>query len=786
MKTNQEVVMKFLTMIQAVLILTILPHLGIFAQVVEDNAADKTLSPFFFVQSDDPDLDQLPLKSTSADVNIAGVIADVKVVQVYKNEGKSVLEAIYIFPASTRAAVYDMKMMIGERTIRAKIKERKEAREKYEQAVKEGRTASLLEQQRPNVFQMTVGNILPGDEIKVELRYTELLISEEKTYEFMYPTVVGPRYSNQSEDEAGADKWVKNPYLQEGQEPTYNFKIDVHIAAGMPIKDIFSPSHEVNIDYQSADEASINLAQGEYKKGDRDYILKYRLNGDQVAPGLLLHRGEKENFFLMMLQPPKRVKTNQIPNREYIFIVDVSGSMNGFPLDISKELLRDLIGNLQKNDRFNVLLFAAGSNIMAKKSLPATEENISKAIHIIERERGGGGTELLPALKRALSLPKTEGYSRTVVIATDGYVHVEKEAFDLIRNNLGKANMFPFGIGSSVNRFLIEGMARAGMGESFVITRPADAKKTATKFRKYISSPVLTNIHYKIDGFDVYDVEPRAIPDVFAERPVLLFGKWRGNPKGKIKINGIAGQGKEYSKTIDVSDYKTASRNQALTYLWARYKISLLSDYNQVNPDDETVKEITSLGLTYSLLTAYTSFIAADTQVRNESGQVTTVQQPLPLPHGVSNMALAMRSAAGSGMHKTMSGGPGYSSPRLEKAMLAEDEEVKQEITVEINADFNSKDLKKHNSDFEKIIKNQNNLFEYCYLKSKLNGLEGEIKIEVILNTKSQIIKLKVLENSLNDKTIEKCLVNKIKALKLVTPDRNKNVTFVLEISFES
>jgi Ca-activated chloride channel family protein len=208
----------------------------------------------------------------------------------------------------------------------------------------------------------------------------------------------------------------------------------------------------------------------------------------------LLHRGDKENFFLMMLQPPKRIITKEIPYREYIFIVDVSGSMNGFPLDISKELLRNLIGNLQEVDRFNVLLFASGSSLMSEKSLPATEQNIKKAIRLIERERGGGGTELLPALKRALALPRGEGYSRSVVIVTDGYVHVEKEAFDLIRNNLGKANMFPFGIGSSVNRFLIEGMARAGMGESFVITRPDDAKKTATKFRKYIASPVLTQI----------------------------------------------------------------------------------------------------------------------------------------------------------------------------------------------------------------------------------------------------------------------------------------------------
>jgi Ca-activated chloride channel family protein len=776
--------MNLVKLIQSVFVLLTVPIFGIYGQTMENMDADKTLSPYFFVKSDDPDLDQLPLKNTYADVNIAGVIADVQVVQVYKNEGKSVLEAIYVFPASTRAAVYDMTMTIGERVIRANIKKKKDARQEYEQAVREGRTASLLEQHRPNVFQMNVGNILPGDEIKVELSYTELLLAEEKTYEFSYPTVVGPRYSNQSDNDTNTDQWVKNPYLHDGENPSYNFDIDLHIAAGMPIKDIFSPSHTVNIDYNTKDDAEIELAQGENKKGDRDFILKYRLNGNEIAPGLLLHRGEKENFFLMMLQPPKRIKTKEIPYREYIFIVDVSGSMNGFPLDISKELLRNLIGNLQKGDRFNVLLFAAGSSIMAERSLPATEENINKAIQLIERERGGGGTELLPALKRALALPRSEGFSRTVVIATDGYVHVEKEAFDLIRNNLGKANMFPFGIGSSVNRFLIEGMARAGMGESFIITRMNDAEKTASKFQKYIASPVLTQITYNIDGFDVYDVEPVTIPDVFAERPVLLFGKWRGSLNGEIIVKGFVGQGKKYSKTIDVADYKTADRNRGLKYLWARHRIALLADYNQVSPNDERVIEITNLGLTYSLLTEYTSFIAADTQVRNQSGQTTTVQQPLPLPHGVSNLAVAGMAGSGT-FHKSLRGRPVPVTPRQEAVDMAAEEQISNKImSVEIKVEFQSKNLEKHNSDFEQLVGKYEKDLKKCFLNSGSTGIPGKLKFQVTLNKQNQTIEVKAIEDTLNDKNLATCLAMKIKALKLISPDGIRDVTFILELTF--
>jgi len=307
----------------------------------------------------------------------------------------------------------------------------------------------------------------------------------------------------------------------------------------------------------------------------------------------------------MMMQPPKRFTEKQIPAREYIFIVDVSGSMNGFPLEVSKKLLRDLIGNLRPVDKFNVLLFAGGSNALSEKSLAATPENIKRAIHVIDNEHGAGGTQILPALNRALALPREEGISRTVIIATDGYVHVEKEAFDIIRNNLNKANMFAFGIGSGVNRYLIEGMAKAGMGESFVVINQSEAVGKAAKFRKYIESPLLTQINVEYEDFDVYDVEPVSIPDVMAQRPVIVFGKWRGNPKGKIRLHGYAGGGEKYISTADVSSVKPLNSNLALKYLWARKRIEILADYQKLVNDNQT-ETITSLGLKYNLLTSHT------------------------------------------------------------------------------------------------------------------------------------------------------------------------------------
>jgi Ca-activated chloride channel family protein len=201
-----------------------------------------------------------------------------------------------------------MKMTIGERVIHAKISKREDARREYEQAREQGRSASLLEQQRPNVFQMNVANIMPGDEITVELNYTELLVPTDRVYEFVYPTVVGPRYSNpSSETLPPSQQWVRNPYLHQGEPPPYTFDMTVGLAAGLPIRELECASHKVTTTFDGPSLATITLDPSEHAGGNRDYILRYRLDGDRIQSGLLLYQGERENFFLLMMQPPKRV-----------------------------------------------------------------------------------------------------------------------------------------------------------------------------------------------------------------------------------------------------------------------------------------------------------------------------------------------------------------------------------------------------------------------------------------------------------------------------------------------
>jgi Ca-activated chloride channel family protein len=484
---------------------------------------------------------------------------------------------------------------------------------------------------------MKVANIMPGDVVEVEVRYTELLVPEEGVYQYLFPTVVGPRFTGEqkTEEPTKKDNWTASPYLHEGKDAPYQFDIRINLNAGLPITDFSVPSHQVTVTRPAPDKAVISLADSEKTGGNRDFILKYSLEGDSIQSGLLLYPGKEENFFLLMMEPPEKVTPAMIPPREYLFIVDVSGSMHGFPLDVSKTLIDKLLKNLRPEDYFNILFFAGGSNVLSPAPLPATEENRERAIKMLLSQRGGGGTRILNALKQAISLEKKEGLSRIIVIATDGYISVEKKTFDLIRDNLGEANFFAFGIGSSVNRYIIEGMARVGRGEPFVATNREEAEEIAERFTRYITSPLLTNINVTLEGFDAYEVEPPALPDLFAERPLILFGKYR-NPDGKIIVTGQTVSG-VYEQGFTVTPKLEDQNNAALKYLWAREKIARLADYGRTGSDVK--EEVTELGLKYHLMTEYTSFVAVDTVIR-KTGEVVTIKQPLSLPQGVSDYAV--------------------------------------------------------------------------------------------------------------------------------------------------
>lgn len=604
------------------------------------------VGPYFRITSTDSATDWLPLKRTRTRVAISGVVADVTVTQTYANRGTAPINASYIFPGSTRAAVTGMTMTIGDRVVRAQIKEKEAAKQAFEAARRSGRNASLLQQQRPNVFSMDVANILPGDTIDVELHYIELITATDGVYEFVYPGVVGPRYAGADAIGDPDQAWVSNPYLKAGEPDPAGFDFALTIDTPVPLQDLQSPSHRIDTAFSGDSSAGIAIRSDEPSPGNKDFILRYRLQQSEIISGLMRFEGGEDgedseagdNTFLLLAEPPARVRPEQILPRDYVFIVDVSGSMAGFPLDTSKTLLRELIGRLKPTDSFNILFFAGGANLLAPAPLPATPANLRRAVAMVDGQRGGGGTELKSAMDRALALPNPEDKVRSLVVLTDGYINAERRVFQSIRDNLGTANIFAFGIGRSVNRYLIEGLAKAGNGELFVATDDSQAEAMVDKLIDYIEAPVLTDIAINARDVELTDLEPTVLPDMLAQRPLLVLGKYRvTGPNPAITVSGQGGNG-GYVQQFAFSPDNVSPRNTALPLLWARKRIEGLSDVYLGDPA-ENRDAIVGLGLRYSLLTRFTSFVAVDDIVRH-TGKAKDVKQPLPLPEGVPNSAV--------------------------------------------------------------------------------------------------------------------------------------------------
>ena len=610
------------------------------------NDCIQSLAPRLWVPDGNSTTDRLPLKSSHAEVKINGPIAQVSVTQHYRNTGTRAINARYVFPGSTRSAVHGLTMKIGNRVIKAKIHKKNAAKQAFAQAKQQGKRAALLEQQRPNVFMMDVANLVPGDDIELTLNYSELLVPEQGVYELVYPTVVGPRYGSDPFQVADDAAWIANPYAadsNDGSNPAATeTSLKIALESPIAVKDLLSVQHKIETVWHNEKSADIVLNPLETQAGNRDFILRFRLQDNQIVSGLMTYRQNDENYFLMMAQPPARVRPEHIMNREYLFVLDVSGSMHGFPLDTAKSLMQKLLSGLKPHESFNILFFSGGSSALSPEPLAATLDNIQRALTAMLSYSGGGGTELIAALKSAYGMPRQSDTARSIVVVTDGYINAERDAYDLIAKNLNSTNLFAFGIGSSVNRYLIEAMARAGAGEPFVVTGSDQVAEAGTRFRRYVEAPLLSNLHLQGNNVELYDMEPAEIPVMLAERPIVVFGKYLSpSDSATLELTGAAASG-NYRVAMPLTDTNGEDRTSLLPVLWARHRIMRLSDWTG-NDVELRRAAIVELGLKFSLLTRYTSFVAVDEVIANQQGNAKNVQQPLPLPQGVSTFALAAR-----------------------------------------------------------------------------------------------------------------------------------------------
>lgn len=582
----------------------------------------------------------LPLKHTDVQASISAYIATVRVRQEFHNPFSEKIEAVYTFPLPENAAVNEFIMTIGDRHIRGIIREREEAKEIYDEAKRQGYTASLLTQDRPNIFTQSVANIEPGREIDINITYFHTLAYVDGWHEFVFPMVVGPRFNPPySTDGVGAvgrgrrggsGQPAEVQYLRPHERSGHDIALHVDIDATVKIEEFECATHKIRHQAASEDRLSVWLAK-ENEIPNKDFVLRYRVAGDRLKPGLLTHRDERGGFFSLIVYPPKAQTDLRRQALELIFVLDCSGSMSGKPLKQAKAAIAWSLKHMEAGDTFQIINFSERASKLGRAPIPATPANVRHGLSYLNSLESDGGTMMIEGIKAALDFPHDPARLRFVCFMTDGFIGNETEIFSAIEERLDAARLFSFGVGSSVNRYLLEGMARIGRGAAAYVGLNDDAEPVMENFFNRISHPALTDVKIDWGGAGVTDVFPRNIPDVFVGRPLIVTGRYEADSQRRIRVSGRAG-----AETVSwplVGDW-TAS-HPALANVWARQKISALEDAMLHSSNARLPGQIKQIALDYNLMSAYTSFIAVDSTARTAGRRGTTVPVAVPVPEGV-------------------------------------------------------------------------------------------------------------------------------------------------------
>jgi Ca-activated chloride channel family protein len=592
-----------------------------------------------------------PLKHTDVKAEISGFISRVVVTQQFENPFKEKIEAVYAFPLPQNAAVDDMTMIVGERTVRGKILPREEARAVYEAAKSSGKVAGLLDQERPNIFTQSVANILPGEQVKITISYVETLSYVNGAYEFVFPMVVGPRYipgADRNTNHGGgfasdtdrvpdASRITPKP-APTGMRSGHDISLDVKLDAGLIIDNLESKTHLVDIRRPDNRSARLHL-KGNSTIPNKDFILRYDVAGQAIQDAVLTHRSEKGGFFTMILQPPQRVTPEDVTPKELVFVLDTSGSMDGFPIEKAKETMKLALDNLYPSDTFNLITFAGDTSILFPEPVPATAANLRKAQAFLSSRAGAGGTEMMTAIKAALKPSDDQSHVRIVCFMTDGYVGNDMEIISEVQKHQN-ARVFAFGIGSSVNHFLLDKMAEAGRGEVEYVALNDDGSAAARRFHERVRNPLLTDISIDWNGLPVADVYPQRIPDLFSAKPVVVTGRFTAPGRAMIRLKGKMA-GEDFVREVPVELPETMASHDVLASLWARARVDNLMGQDFEGLQGENMRAdlkdtITQLGIEYRLMTQFTSFVAVEEMIVTDGGQPRRIDVPVEVPEGVN------------------------------------------------------------------------------------------------------------------------------------------------------
>mgnify|MGYP006128968563 FL=1 len=588
------------------------------------------------------------LLSTDIKIAVAGSSSRTIVSQRFINVSETWAEGVYVFPIGENAAVDTLKLRIGEKFIEGIIKEKFEAKVIYEEAKAEGKKASLIEQQKPNLFTNNIANIGPGEVVVVQIEFQSKLISKDGTWELRVPLVSAPRYDISVIEEK--IEFGSSGFSNKSINADYNENIDVKILdekelfnpveifidlnTGFDLNSVKSAFHKVNIDKLSNGHHKISLPGP--ISSDRDFVLRWTAKDKDTQTSLFKETQGNQDHLLLTLNPPLTNKNKYSPNREIIFIQDISGSMGGEPLRQSKIGLEMAIKRLKPSDKFNIVLFNDRYSSYAENPVLATAKERDKAIRYVRRLNSYGGTEMYPALKYALKNFKSEkSVLKQLIFLTDGAVTQESKLFSLINRELQTARLFTIGIGSAPNSFFMSRAAELGRGSHIYIGDMDEISNRMTDLFGKIENPVITDLELILPkGFEA-EVYPNPLPDLYAGDPLSIAIRGK-NASGIAKVIGKIGNQKWVARvTLD-----QGSDQIGIAKLWAREKISNL-ERNRISLSPNASQkahidsELLQTALNYGLVSRLTSMVAVDiTPSRPQGINFDTSKLKVAIPNG--------------------------------------------------------------------------------------------------------------------------------------------------------
>lgn len=593
----------------------------------------------------------VPLKHTDVHVHIGGLIASTVVTQQFVNPYDAKIEAVYVFPLPQNAAVNEFVMTIGERRIRGIIRDRAEAEQMYTEARAQGYVASLLTQERPNVFTQKVANIEPGKSIDVAITYFHTLPYRDGSFEYVFPMVVGPRFNPPPSegfaagsgigavprDASGASgQRTELQYLAPDERSGLDVSLEVDIDAGVPLGEIACKSHTVAIRHDSGTCATIRLAR-ETTIPNKDFVLRFAVADTTLQSGMItwVDPESGRGYFAMLVVPPAELAS--LPRRpmEMVFVVDASGSMNGAPIEQTKAAVRQGLRMLEPGDTFQLINFSESASQLGARPVDASPDTVRTADRYLDKLVGAGGTMMINGIKASLDFPSDGERTRFVCFLTDGFIGNEAEILGEMRPRLNGAHVFSFGVGSAPNRYLIERMAKLGQGAVAYLSLEDDGGEVMANFFERVAHPALANLVIEWPALEQAEVYPASLPDVYVGRPVVITGRFDpAKADAPVRLTGAAGQ-TEFSLDVTNTRIEDDALARGLRAVWARNKIAALMDEATYEPNAHLAADVKEIALDNSLMSAFTAFIAVDSSRVTEGSTGTTVAVPVSVPEGV-------------------------------------------------------------------------------------------------------------------------------------------------------